>query len=83
MPLWEVEVTDEFTAWYEGLSAEEQESVTYSVGLLMEKGPTLPHPHSSGLTGLGTGVCANCECSMRVDPTVCSTHSIRAGRRSY
>lgn len=51
MPIWEVEATDEFTAWYEDLSAEEQESVTYSIRLLMEKGPTLPHPHSSGIAG--------------------------------
>ena len=51
MPAWEVEVTDEFAAWYEGLSADEQESVTFSVELLMEKGPMLPHPHSSGIKG--------------------------------
>ena len=51
MPLWEVEVTDEFTGWYEELSAEEQESVTYSVRLLMERGPMLPSPHSSGIAG--------------------------------
>lgn len=51
VPLWEVEVTDEVAAWYEDLSAEEQESVTFSVRLLMERGPMLPHPHSSGIKG--------------------------------
>ena len=43
----EVEYTDEFNEWWEGLTAEEQLSVEYSVGLLIEKGIALPSPYSS------------------------------------
>ena len=48
---WEVEFTDEFGAWWDSLSAEEQESARTSVNLLREFGPTLPFPHSSGISG--------------------------------
>ena len=47
---WEVEYTDAFEAWWETLSEEEQESIVASVGLLEERGPSLPFPHSSGIT---------------------------------
>ena len=47
----EVEYTDEFGAWWDGLTEVEQESVAYAVGLLEAKGPTLGHPHSSGVAG--------------------------------
>jgi hypothetical protein len=43
---WEVEFTDEFEAWWDGLSEEEQDSVTFGVRLLEEKGPHLPRPHT-------------------------------------
>ena len=46
---WEVEFTDEFGAWWDGLSEGEQESVAASVRLLEEKGPELGFPHSSGI----------------------------------
>lgn len=42
---WEVEVSDEFRAWYEDLDEDEVESVNYSVGLLEEAGPILGRPH--------------------------------------
>ena len=48
---WEVEFTDEFGTWWDGLSLEEQESVDFSVGLLEQLGPTLGHPHSSAIVG--------------------------------
>ena len=47
----EVEYTDEFGRWWNGLSETEQESVGYAVGLLEAKGPTLGHPYSSGVGG--------------------------------
>lgn len=47
---WEVEYTDEFGTWWEGLSEEEQESVRVSVKLLTDFGPQLQFPHSSGIT---------------------------------
>ena len=49
--LWSVECTDEFGAWWDGLTAAEQESVAASVGLIERLGPALPFPHSSGIVG--------------------------------
>lgn len=46
---WEVEFTDEFGDWWNGLSKEEQESLDASVRLLEEHGPSLGFPHSSGI----------------------------------
>lgn len=46
---WDVEYTDEFEDWWNGLTEEEQESVAASVGLLEELGPSLGFPHSSGI----------------------------------
>ena len=49
MAHWEVEYTDEFGDWWNGLTQAEQESVDASVRLLEERGPQLGHPHSSGI----------------------------------
>jgi hypothetical protein len=49
--VWEVEFTDEFGAWWDIISAEEQESVRASVNLLRVFGPTLRFAHSSGVSG--------------------------------
>lgn len=46
---WEVEYTDEFERWWNGLTEEEQDSVAVGVELLEERGPELRHPHSSGV----------------------------------
>ena len=46
---WEVEGTDEFARWFAGLSDEEQVSVGRVVDLLVEHGPSLPHPYTSGI----------------------------------
>ena len=48
---WDVEFTDEFRAWWESLTVAEQNDVTASIQLLMEYGPTLGFPHSSGIEG--------------------------------
>lgn len=42
-----MEVTDEFKAWWGGLTEAEQVSVGTAVGLLIEKGPNLSFPHST------------------------------------
>lgn len=42
--VWEVEVTDEFEAWWDGLTVDQQESLTDRVGLLAERGPDLGRP---------------------------------------
>jgi len=46
---WEVEFSDEFGRWWDSLTAVEQKSVDFSVGLLQQAGPTLRMPHSSGV----------------------------------
>jgi hypothetical protein len=48
---WDVEVTDEFKTWWNGLSQAERISVERAVLLLEERGPQLPFPYSSGVTG--------------------------------
>jgi len=48
---WDIEFTDEFGSWWDGLTADEQESVDFGVGLLIERGPTLPFPYSSQVRG--------------------------------
>lgn len=48
---WEIEFTDEFGFWWEGLREDEQESIRASVKLLGELGPGLRFPHSSGIKG--------------------------------
>lgn len=43
---WEVEFTDEFEAWWNALSPDEQDRVDFGVGLLKERGPELRRPYS-------------------------------------
>lgn len=52
---WDVEFTDDFGQWWDGLTVDEQESVDFSVGLLIEYGPTLKFPHSSRIVGSSFG----------------------------
>lgn len=48
---WDIEYTDEFGDWWGSLSEDEQESLAVTVRLLEERGPSLGHPHSSGING--------------------------------
>jgi hypothetical protein len=48
---WYVEVTDEFKAWWNGLTEAEHISVERAVLLLEEHGPRLPFPYSSKVKG--------------------------------
>lgn len=48
---WDVEYTDEFGDWWQGLSETEQVAITASVQLLEELGPHLGYPHSSNIQG--------------------------------
>jgi hypothetical protein len=48
---WEVEVTDEFKAWWSGLTEAERISVERAVLLLEDRGPQLPFPYSSRVNG--------------------------------
>lgn len=42
--MWDVQVTDDFASWWNGLTADQQESVTDRVDLLAERGPNLGRP---------------------------------------
>lgn len=46
---WDVEYTEQFGQWWDGLTPSEQRSVTAGVGFLEENGPTLGFPHSSAV----------------------------------
>src|SRR5712664_1636720 len=48
---WNVEHTDEFAEWYQGLSEAQQDDLTAAGLLLIEQGPQLPFPYSSGING--------------------------------
>ena len=48
---WNVEYTDEFGEWWDTLTEAEQEDVSAYVDLLIERGPSLPFPYSSGING--------------------------------
>jgi hypothetical protein len=57
---WEVEFTDEFGQWWEGLTEDEQDSIDVTVRLLEELGPHLPFPHFVRTSkGLGIVRCEN------------------------
>jgi hypothetical protein len=47
----DVEVTDEWLKWFDGLTEVEQDELAAVIGLLEEKGPHLPFPSSSGVKG--------------------------------
>lgn len=48
---WDVEYTDEFEVWWNELDEAEQDDIAATVGLLQEKGPSLPFPFSAGVEG--------------------------------
>jgi hypothetical protein len=48
---WEVEFTDEFAAWWETLTEDQQDDIAHGVGLLAELGPALDFPYSSKVNG--------------------------------
>jgi hypothetical protein len=48
---WSVEHTGEFEKWFDGLSEAQQDDIVAVALLLMEQGPQLAFPHSSGISG--------------------------------
>ena len=51
MAAWDVEYTDQFEAWWQTLSIDEQRAVTAAVELLERDGPTLGRPLADKLVG--------------------------------
>lgn len=48
---WEVEYTDQFEQWWDGLTEAEQEDVDAKVRLLEQYGPALRRPHAGAIEG--------------------------------
>lgn len=48
---WEIEFTDEFGEWWDGLTIEAQKSVNVGVGWLRELGPALTRPYADTVRG--------------------------------
>ena len=48
---WTVEYTDQFSAWWDGLSETQQDDCDRVIGLLEALGPQLGFPYSSGVGG--------------------------------
>ena len=46
-----VEVTDEFRAWWDGLDTGDQRAVAKVINALVRRGPRLQFPYSSGIKG--------------------------------
>ena len=49
--MWEVEYTNEFDEWWDELTARQQDAVALVVNLLIQSGPALAFPYSSGIRG--------------------------------
>lgn len=49
--MWDVEATDEFRDWYDGLTDDQQDAVNAVVDLLMERGPALGRPVVGEIVG--------------------------------
>jgi hypothetical protein len=49
--VWDVEFTDQFEAWWDTLSAEEQQSIDAAVRLLEQRGPGLGRPLVDSIEG--------------------------------
>lgn len=53
--MWDVEYTDEFAAWWDGLTAAEQDAIDIVVDMLQVSGPHLEFPHTSQIKGSAIG----------------------------
>jgi hypothetical protein len=49
--MWQIEFTDEFELWWNGLSETEQDTLAASVQVLEQLGPGLTRPHSETVKG--------------------------------
>ena len=65
---WEVEYTDEFGAWWEGLDEDTRIAIDATVRLLETKGPQLSFPHSSDVRGSRFGQMRELRIQHKGDP---------------
>ena len=81
---WSVEYTNEFGAWWAELAEREQDDTTAVVELLMELGPQLPFPRSSGIEGSrATVICMSFGYRAAAGQFVSSTPSTPAERQFF
>jgi hypothetical protein len=72
----EVLYTDEFDAWWDSLTGEEQESVAHDVNILrVEGGAAFVFRVARASPPASTTICANCGFSTKGVHTVCCTRS--------
>jgi hypothetical protein len=79
---WNVENTAEFTEWWNELTDAQQEDITATAELLMEHGPNLPFPHSSGIENSRHSHRRELRVQSGGRPSGFSTHSTQDVRRS-
>jgi hypothetical protein len=79
---WNVEHTDEFAQWYHDLSEAQQDDLTAIALLLMEQGPQLSFPYSSGIKGSKHAHMRELRVQSRGDRCASSMRSIHGDRRS-
>ncbi len=65
---WDVEYTDEFGKWWQRLTEKQRDDITATTEMLMELGPKLGFPHSSGIEGSRHAVCANFAFNLAANP---------------
>jgi len=51
MPMWNVEVTDEFFDWWSSLNEAQKDALQASIELLEAQGPSLGRPHADTVKG--------------------------------
>jgi hypothetical protein len=49
--MWSIEITDEYEAWWKSLNEAEQDSLSASIQLLEQHGPSLGRPHADVIKG--------------------------------
>ncbi len=81
MEEWEVEFTDEFGAWWEGLSEAEHVDVRAEVNLLRRFGPTLGRPHVDSVASSKHANMRNCVFSTEDGLTACCLPLTRGALR--
>jgi hypothetical protein len=77
---WEIEFTDEFGSWWDGLNESEQEDVLASVDLLRSIGPSLGSPHVDSVASSKHSNMKELRVQHRGEPYRVLFASTRAGR---
>ena len=80
--MWEVLYTDEFGAWFETLTEDQQDAVIARVDLLEAEGPALGRPTVDTIAGIAPSEHEGTAGSAREAPSASCSRSTRGGRPS-